>query len=89
MASGIQAWNAAGNLIFDTNDRISRILGSASVTTAAGSVTDARFATGTIWFTFISSSMDYTRTGHVITTSGNTISWTSGSWTGIILYGVY
>lgn len=43
MPAGFQAFNAAGQIIFDTNDDTAKIYGFASFTGTSGSFTDGRF----------------------------------------------
>lgn len=51
MPQGLQAWDAAGNLVLDLPTRITRVLGSTVITAGStGYITDAAFATGTIWW---------------------------------------
>lgn len=51
MPQGLQCWNAAGVLVLDLPDRITRILGSATIASgSSGTITHASFATGNIWF---------------------------------------
>lgn len=89
MPQGFQAWDAAGNLIFDTADRLTRILGQTTVNGTAGNVVDARFATGTPWSVLVSDDVDYERQGITVTFAGTTMSWTTGNFSGVLLYGVY
>jgi hypothetical protein len=49
MAEGLQIWDDAGNLVWDTNMFIGRYLGAAQIGTGTGVITDARFTQGVGW----------------------------------------
>lgn len=95
MPSGLQVWNAAGNLIVDTNAALGVILGAHTFTKSAGAgaLSDVNLALGTPFYTIIS----YTGTFlPSISISGTTISWSydsfvatyePGTTTYTILYG--
>lgn len=87
MPQGMQVRDASGALIQDVTDRVTRILGYVDTTTAAGSITDARFATGTPFYQ--KGNVDFNSVGKNVTFSGNTMSWTAGSDVSRIRYGVY
>ncbi|NMW23136.1 hypothetical protein HFP05_01605 [Rhodanobacter denitrificans] len=97
MPAGLQVWDAAGNLIFDTGDRLSRRVASIAITAGAtGSVTVP--GSDPIWYyvsnrNSVGNASTYTPK---ITLSSRTISWvpnTAYSVTGmvdvILVYGVY
>lgn len=90
MPAGLQVWDAAGNLIFDTADRAGRVLGSVTTTTgAAGSITNAALSQGTPFA--LVEPLDTLAAGDyvpVATFGGTTMSWTAG-YACLILYGVY
>jgi hypothetical protein len=56
MPSGLQCFDASGNLTADIGNRYPRILGSTTLTASMGSgyITNAAFASGDIWFTVAS-----------------------------------
>lgn len=92
MTSGVQVWDASGNLIFDTPNRTGKVLGVVTTTTANGSVTDPNFAKGAaFWFAYNNA------TGHYppvmsYNSGTNTLSWTwnaGNTDTARIIYGVY
>jgi len=57
MPSGLEVYDASSHTVFGTATRLSRILGSANIgATASGYITNADFATGTIWWTITSPS---------------------------------
>lgn len=87
MPEGLQVWDATGNLVQDIPNRLTRLLGVVATTTAAGSLTDARFATGTPFYQ--KQGVDFNSTGKEVTFSGTTMSWTAGNHSGNIRYGVY
>lgn len=87
MGAGLQVWNAAGQLVFDTPDRIGRIVGVVNATAnSAGSVTYT-VPSGCTPFWFSSTVQDLTGIPSV-TISGATISWSSAAAT-TIFYGYY
>lgn len=84
MGAGLQVWNAAGQLIFDTPDRMGRITGVVTVS-SAGSLTIA-VPTGCTPFWFLSGAPSQSGVPSV-SLSGNTLSWTAAPAT--IFYGYY
>lgn len=97
MASGLQVWNAQGQLTLDTSDRLMRVL-ERRVVSGTGSTSHSGLSTGEpFWFLCPNSSGYGMFPETQITVSGNTISWdirrfteddiVSGS--GILIYGVY
>jgi hypothetical protein len=97
MPAGLQVWDASGNLIFDTGDRLSRRV--ASVAIAAGSTGSVTVpGTDPIWYyvsnrNSVGNASTYTPT---ITQSGRTISWVpNGAYSlltmvdVILVYGVF
>lgn len=91
MPQGLQIFDAAGNVIFDTNVRAGRVLGVASVVAAtAGSVTNAGLATGTPFWAFQTTTTSYFTAAPTISVSGTTLSWgAEAGAAGNIVYGVY
>jgi hypothetical protein len=85
--AGLQVWDASGNLIFDTPDRIGRIVGS--ITTTAGSSGSVSFTVPSgctpFWF---SSTAAQLGGSPKVTISGGTISWSAAGET-TIFYGYY
>lgn len=54
MPQGFQCWDASGNLLIDLPTRLTRVLGSTIITAGStGNITDANFASGTIWWMVI------------------------------------
>ena len=95
MPSGVQTWNPQGQITLDTNDSISKIIGT--ITTqqgVAGSVTVPEFAGGTRIFIFryaqplIGGSPPAIARCEV-SVSGRTINWTAGRGPVVFSYGVY
>jgi hypothetical protein len=96
MSLGYRDWNAAGNLIVDTNNRLSRVLGTVDITGGvSGSVTNADFAQGTPFWICTAKEASYSLYsggGPNISVSGSTLSW---DFTGRaprnarLVYGVY
>jgi len=85
MGAGLQVWDASGNLIFDTPDRMGRIVGSVA-TTAPGSITFTVPA-GCTPFWFACAPPNPNGMGNV-TYSGGKITW-SGASIGTLFYGYY
>ena len=46
MAVGLQIWNSGGGLIFDTNDRVGRVVGTLYTGGSNGSIYNAEVASG-------------------------------------------
>jgi hypothetical protein len=94
MAQGLQIFDAGGNLVFDTTDRISQILGSLTLGNghAAGSFGVSGFSVGTGWCAVLAesqfSSGSQPRVPTRVTISGTTINYTAGD-SCVLLYGVY
>lgn len=92
MGQGIQVFNAAGQLIFDTPDRLSRIIGKVVVAPGASGSITLPTGYGDYYF-FVWPSSGTTRYTPVITLSGNTLSYSPATiWTPAvectIFYGV-
>lgn len=96
MAYGLRIWDAVGNLTFDMNMNLGRVLGVATVNTQTGSLTHPGFAQGTPFA--LSGSQSGTTSGNPwawtpkVTFSGTTMSWDFESLpvsTTKIIYGVY
>lgn len=75
MPAGLQVWDASGNLIFDTPDRMGRIIGEYSTGTSAGSLVVPAPA-GTTVFWFVSRGLPTNATS--LSVSGSTITWAAG-----------
>ena len=95
MPQGLQVWDQFGTLILDTNMRLGRILGTATIGTTNGSVSDSNLSTGSPFWIVINESAFGMGEQPEITFAGTTLSWTwtvSGSGsnpTCTLLYGVY
>ena len=98
MATGIKVWDASGNLTFDGTTRLSRVLGTLFVAAgAAGSITDAGFATGSPYCIAISTNAgtptqpNASMAAPIISFSGTTMSYdvASPSNDHLLIYGVY
>ena len=87
MGQGLQIWDASGNLIFDTPDRIGRIVGSVATTAGVSGSVTFTIPTGCtpFWFSTTASQINGTPN---ISVSGGTISWSGGGAT-TIFYGYY
>lgn len=93
MARGLQVFNAAGGVIFDTNDRLTRMIGSMLIS-GAGSITVPEFAQGGgFYFAFPQRDFNGLITGYpVIDISGTTLSWSTPGTPQLdllVYYGVY
>ncbi len=80
---GLRTWDGSGNLIVDTNTRLSRVLGIIDITSTPGSLTDAGFATGTP-FAYQANTVPYAEydplsqpsySALAVSWSGNTMTW--------------
>lgn len=93
MGHGIEVYNSSGQLVFNSDSRLGRVIGSVRLTGAAGSITDARFSSGTPFHAFIADATVAARTYPVISVAGTTISWSySGAYpiiSGLLIYGAY
>lgn len=80
---------ATGEILFDFPDSITRKLGVVSTTSAAGSITDARFTSGggTPWFAVLGD-ITFDRFGKEVSVSGTTLSWTASNFDAKIIYGL-
>lgn len=95
MPAGLRVWNAAGQLILDTNDRVSRIVGTLNLPDghAAGSISNAAFGVGTPFAAVLLAERWDNSTGQAKTLtqasiSGTTINYSAGDKCTII-YGTY
>jgi hypothetical protein len=94
MPQGLQVYNASGQLLVDLTDRLSRLLGIATLTNPTdGNLTDAGFATGTPWWVCLPISGGSVSTP-AVSIAGNVLSWdfdASGNYatTYKLIYGVY
>lgn len=94
MPQGLQIWNASGNLIFDTNDRFGKFLGTTTILAGVnGSVTDAAFGLGQFFFMVTPLTTYPTFRPTMTFNSGtNTLSWDWQGRPGVncaLVYGVY
>lgn len=97
MANGLKVWDAAGNLIVDVTDRLTRILGYTTLyADSSGSLSDNGFLTGTPFFIAIRTngaggSFNGTTVAVDISFSGNTMYYSTTQTIAdfIIVYGVY
>ena len=93
MPSGLQVWNAAGALVFDTPDRMSRIIGITTIgATDSGSIALPTGMGDYWWFTFPSDGTGFYTP--VITVSGSMLSYNPATIFGpakdcTLIYGVY
>jgi hypothetical protein len=91
MAAGLQVWDASGNLIFDTPDRVGRIVGSLTTTAGGGGSQNFTVPTGCTPFWFSNTDSQINGTPAVsVSVSGTTctVSW-SGGGASTIFYGYY
>lgn len=87
MAQGLQVFDAAGNIIFDTSDRVGRVLGIIRINAGeSGSYTPTGFTNGQVFAAFQRDQTWITGNNNqfvgaipVIHVSGDTIIWTSNS----------
>lgn len=93
MPAGLQIWDENGNVMLDTENRVTRVLGSFESGTSDGSLTSEGFSQGTPWHVRLTP--DLGLTPPKITVSGNTLSWTFGNVaeefrrSAYVMYGVY
>ena len=85
MPSGMQVWDASGNLVFNIDTNVVKFLGVISVgkdytgATTSGTVTDSRFTayTGhTPFFTAVGAGISDEGYDVQVSISGNTLTWT-------------
>jgi hypothetical protein len=82
-----ELYNADGSLQLDLSSRITKVLGMQYIT-AAGSLSHAGFASGTLFYAF--NLAGNTRPGYpTVTQNGNTISWTAPVSPVFMTYGTY
>lgn len=91
MPQGLQIFDADGIIIFDTNVKAGRVLGTATVAAStAGSVSNAGLTTGTPFWIYQASTTAFFAQAPTITVSGSTLSWAADSQrAGLIVYGVF
>lgn len=94
MPQGLQCWDASGNLILDLTDRITRVLGQVNIAAgASGYITDARFATGTMWWQVVGASGAQAAHTLVLTAdpANNRIAYVPGAYSkgATVIYGVF
>lgn len=93
MAQGLQIWDENGNLVFDTNDRITKVLGSIAVQNS-GSAPFIILQGNTPFFIFAPTSWDIVNLGvPSIGVQNGQITWTYPSginpMPGILTYGMF
>lgn len=80
MPQGLQCFNSSGTMILDVTDRLTKMLGSFTTGTVAGSLTDANIANGVFWYVMnpyvAGGNYNFLEKQWLITCSGTTISWT-------------
>lgn len=80
MTFGIQINDSAGTALLDPTQRVTRVLGSVTTGTTAGSATFSYTAAGgTPWYSLICTSYANSITRPNVTISSDTLSWTFGS----------
>ena len=105
MAQGLQVFDSSGNIIFDTSDRVGRVLGVRYISPGeTSSITVSGYINGTVFGSFqrdrtwlSGSTGNYGPSIPIITISGSTISWTPSRAVsnlqqavgGFLTYGVY
>lgn len=101
MAYGMRIWDSLGRVQIDTTTRLSRVLGTVVTPASSGSVTNADFSTGTMWFIFKYDCKNFNYNEAIlinVVVIGNTLSWTYSMTTGRavpadptmrLIYGVY
>lgn len=94
MGLGVQVFDAAGNLLIDVTTRLSRVVGSQTITAGStGSLSVPNSTQGKIWWAIAPSGGS--RYVPLISISGNTISWSpngsypNGSVDALLIYGLY
>ena len=91
MGTGLQIWDAAGHLIFDTPDRCGRIVGTTTTTANTSGSVNFTVPTGCTPYWFSSAPPSVYGTPNVsFTVSGTTVtlSWVGGGAT-TLFYGYY
>ncbi len=103
MATGLQIWDASGNLVLDASYRVMRVINYAYLNGGGGSVTDGRFSQGG-WVSFQPEKsngdgyLDHGVIFPVFSFNGSVLSWSyppprSGSYetfaSGFLFYGSY
>ena len=91
MAQGLQVWDGAGRTMLDTNDRITRVLGTytIAVNQGAGELYHAGLASGSPWYSATVLGFSSTR----IYIDNQKLSWTANTGSQAspiyIIYGVF
>lgn len=93
MPQGFQAWDASGNLVCDIGDRLSRVLGTLTLTASPTSldIETEHGVEGDAWVAVPGGAAMAPDTGGAsgtVTVSGPTISWTADLAGLVIVYGV-
>ena len=97
MPQGLQVWDAAGNLMIDTNTWHSQVLGNFTLgaSHAAGSLVDANLALVRP-FIFVlpnegneGGTAGGNPTANIVTISGTTVSWNAALSACQVVYGIY
>lgn len=76
MPSGLQTFDAQGNVIIDTSVRCGVLLGTVDSGKFNGSVVNGGFANGTPFWSVICLDVGYAIYGPKIVVTGNTLTWT-------------
>lgn len=93
MGQGLRVWNAAGKLMLDVTDPISRLSGTVNIPAGStGSVNVPNASQGTIWYAVISTGTSNYYPG--VSISGSTLSWGPSTLftpavDAILIYGVF
>jgi hypothetical protein len=95
---GLQTWDASGALLVDITDRLTRFLGTISISAGApGTVTDNGFLTGAPFCISLRTAagtpnfLNNTMVPPVVSFAGNVMSYNAASPSGdhLLIYGVY
>jgi hypothetical protein len=91
---GVQVFDASGNLLIDVTTRLSRVIGTQTITAgSSGSLAVPNATQGQIWWAI--SPSNGSRYVPLISISGNTISWSTntsypnGPVDSLLIYGLY
>lgn len=95
MAAGLQVWDGGGGLIFDTNDRVGRVIGSVYTGGANGSIVHGELGAGQGFAIPLGVGFDGAGALPTVRVDGSTLSWNYYTAPGfsnlncLIIYGVY
>lgn len=79
MSQGLQVWDAAGNLVLDVTNRLTRIIGTVYSGESDGSIQVPEFATGDAWVC-VQQANSFNSIGDATRLIKTTISGTTLSW---------